>query len=162
MKWLVLVCVPLSLLTYPASAGAALGNSALALSALVAENSPTLPASDKHVLAALFEGQFDVPVSDDGKFSIQADSVTCSAGNVDIGAHSCDLVFGKETSTLTGRKAHELFATILEVGVRSEGAMGRIYAGVAHVNCAIDPHEIEQRDGGGAKCSFDSASGAAQ
>ncbi len=162
MKWLVLLCVPLSLLAHPASAGAALGNEALAFSALIAANSPLLTASDKHVMAALFEGQLDVPVSAGGKISVQADSITCSAGDVDISAHSCNLVFGKRTSTLTGRKAHELFATILEMGVRSEGAMGRVYDSIAHVNCAIDPNEIEQRDGGGATCSFDSGSGTAQ
>ena len=160
MKWLVLLCVPLSLLARPASAADALSNEALALAALIAENSPLLSASDKHVLAALFDGELDVPVSPGGKISVEADSITCSAGDVDISEHSCNLIFGKATSTLAGRKAHELFATILEAGVRAEGAMGRVYDSVAHVKCAIDPLEIEQRDGGGASCSFDS--GAAQ
>jgi hypothetical protein len=162
MKWLLLVCVPLLLFTRPAAAGAALGNSALALSALVAENSPVLTASDKHVLAALFEEHLDVPVPGDGKISVRADSITCSAGDVDISAHACNLVFGKETSTLKGRKAHELFATIIELGVRPEGAMGRVYDSIAHLNCTIDAKEIEQRDGGGASCSFDADSGTAQ
>jgi hypothetical protein len=155
MKWLVFVCVPLLLFTRPASAATAMGSSALALSALVAENSPMLTASDKLVLAALFEGHLDVPVSGDGKISVRADSITCSAGDVDISAHACNLVFGKKTLTLKGRKAHELFATIIELGVRPEGAMGRVYDSIAHVNCAIDAKEIEQRDGGGASCSFD-------
>jgi hypothetical protein len=155
MKWLLLVCVPLSLLARPAAAGAALGSSALALSALVAENSPVLTASDKLVLAALFEEHLDVPVSGSGKISVRADSITCSAGDVDIGAHACSLVFGKQTLTLKGRKAHEFFATIIELGVRPEGAMGKVYDSIAHVNCTIDAKEIEQRDGGGASCSFD-------
>lgn len=162
MKWLVVVSMPLLLLAHPAAAQAIMGNSALALSALVAENSPVLTASDKRVMAALFEGQADVPVSAGEKISVQADRITCSAGDVDITAHSCNLLFGRQTSTLTGRKAHELFATILEVGVRSEGAMGRVYASIAHVNCTLAPREIEQRDGGGATCGFDSASGMAQ
>lgn len=161
MKWLVLVCVPLLLLTYPASAGTVIGSSALALSALVAENSPMLAASDKIVLAALFEEHLDVPVSGGGKISVRADSVTCSAGDVDISAHACNLVFGKQTLTLKGRKAHELFATIIELGVRPEGAMGRVYDSIAHLNCTIDAKEIEQRDGGGASCSFDADSGTA-
>jgi hypothetical protein len=155
MKWQVLICVPLLLFTHPASAATALGNSALALSALVAENSPVLTASDKLVLAALFEEQLDVPVPSNGKISVRADSITCSAGDVDISAHACGLVFGKQTLTLKGRKAHELFATIIELGVRPEGAMGRVYDSIAHVNCTIDAKEIEQRDGAGASCSFD-------
>jgi hypothetical protein len=52
----------------------------LAFSTLVAENSPALTASDKHVMAALFEGQLDVSVPAGGKISVQADSITCSGG----------------------------------------------------------------------------------
>jgi len=56
---------------------------------------------------------------------------------------------------LKGRRAHELFATIGEVGVPADGAAGTIFEALSYLDCTINPHEIEQRAGGGASCSFD-------
>jgi hypothetical protein len=40
---------------------------------------------------------------------------------VDIASHSCDLSFGGQVVSLTGRSAHELFATLEESGVEPDG-----------------------------------------
>jgi aquaporin Z len=53
------------------------------------------------------------------------------------------------------RKAHELYATMVEVGISSEGAAGTLHETVSHLVCTISPHEIAQKAGGGADCTFD-------
>ncbi len=55
---------------------------------------------------------------------------------------------------LDGRKAHELYATLIEIGVPTDGAAGTIYEALSKLSCTIDPKEIESNDGGGAKCLF--------
>ena len=109
------------------------GHNALALAALVAPYAPTLSAADKAVMAALFNGH---------------DPATCFAGDVSISTFSCALTFGKSTITVTGRKGERL-ATLIEVGVPSSGAAGKIYEALAQLSCSIDPNEIKQNDGGG-------------
>jgi len=54
----------------------------------------------------------------------EAGAIDCTAGNVDITAHARKLTFGAETVHIGGRKAHELYATMVEVGISSEGAAG--------------------------------------
>jgi hypothetical protein len=154
---LILLSVASLLMTHgaSASAGTASGSGGLALSALVAINSPALSATDKKVMAALFSGKLTVPFPAGKKISIAADSVTCLAGDVDITRHSCNLVFGKKKITLGGSKAHQLYATLVEVGVPSDGAAGTIYESLEHLNCTVDPNEVKQRDGGGVACHFD-------
>jgi hypothetical protein len=56
---------------------------------------------------------------------------------------------------LKGRRAHELYATIGEVGVPSEGAAGSVFERLSDLNCTINPNEIAQKGGGGASCTFD-------
>jgi hypothetical protein len=56
--------------------------------------------------------------------------------------------------TLRGRAAHELFATIEELGVVPSGAAGSFFIGVSGLKCTIGPAELRQKDGGGAACSF--------
>jgi hypothetical protein len=154
--------LPLLLIFLPASAraagGTASGSSGLALSALVAANSPTLAASDKAVMAALFNAQPGVSYPAGRKIVIAADAITCSAGDVDITRHSCVLQFGSNKITLSGRMAHEIFATLIEVGVAPEGAAGTLYESLTHLSCSVDPNEIEQNTGGGVSCSFDAGS----
>ena len=132
-----------------------MGSGALALAALDAANSPWLPASDRTALAALLDGKPDLSFAAGGKISIAADRVACKAGNVDIGLHSCTLEFGGQTTTLSGRPAHELFATLVEAGVAPEGAAGTIYASLTKLRCLVDPNEVAQKDGGGATCAFE-------
>jgi hypothetical protein len=79
----------------------------------------------------------------------------CNAADVDITAHSCKLTFGAKTANLTGDKAHELYATMAEVGVPSEGSAGAVHESLSHLVCTINPHEIAQKSGSGADCVFD-------
>jgi hypothetical protein len=135
-------------------AESAAGGGALALAALVADHSPLMGAQDKKALTQLFDGHPGFPWQATKKISVEADAVICRAGNVDISLHSCDLTFGKSKVSLDGRAAHELFATIAEAGVPSDGAAGSVYEGLSHLACRIDPNEIKQAAGGGAECKF--------
>jgi hypothetical protein len=137
-----------------AAGGSASGSGALALAALVGANSPLLSSSGKTVLAALFAGNVGLSYPAGKKIVVKADSVTCLAGDVDITRHSCDLVFGKTKVTFTGRPAHEIYATLVEVGVPADGALGTIYEALSQLSCTIDPTEVKQRAGGGATCQF--------
>ena len=59
---------------------------------------------------------------------VKADSVVCRASNVDISAHSCQLKFGaRSRATWRAARAHELYATIAEIGVRPDGAAGSVF-----------------------------------
>jgi hypothetical protein len=81
---------------------------------------------------------------------------TGKSNQVDITEHSCALTFGPRTVNLKSRRAHELYATIGEVGFPSEGAAGSVFEGLSNLNCTINPSEIVQKGGGGASCTFDS------
>ncbi|MGZ3290552.1 MAG: hypothetical protein ACXU87_21215 [Xanthobacteraceae bacterium] len=130
------------------------GNGALALAALVAENSPLLGATDKAVLAKFLNGQTNVAYPAGETTLVSADKITCRASNVDITEHSCDLAFGKKTVMLMGRRAHELYTTLAEIGVQAEGAAGSSFAALSNLKCAIDPSEVQDKSGGGAHCDY--------
>jgi len=148
-----LLTLPLLLLSQFSRAEDIEGHSALALAGVIAEHVPTLSALDKSVMVALFDGQAArYPFGK--KISIKADAVTCFAGNISINTFSCALTFGKSKVTVTGRKSNEIYATLIEAGVPGSGAGGKIYEAIVQVDCAIDPNEIKQSDGGGASCSF--------
>jgi hypothetical protein len=55
---------------------------------------------------------------------------------------------------LTGRAAHELFATLIEVGVPLEGSAGQVHEILTNFVCTADPNEVKQQDGGRAACKF--------
>ena len=149
-----LLCFALLLLGSSAWADQASGNSALALSALVAADSPVLTANDKKVMAQLFDGDLTFSFPAGKTIVVKADSITCSAGDVNISMHACQRVFGGQTVSLTGRAAHELFATLIEAGVPSDGSAGQVHESLSHLDCTVDPNEIKQQDGGGAACKF--------
>jgi hypothetical protein len=130
------------------------GSGALALAALVAENSPVLGATDKAVMAKFLNGQTDVAYPAGETTLISADKVTCRASNVDVTAHACDLIFGKKTVMLMGRRAHELYSTLAEIGVPADGAAGSTFEAIANLKCAITPSEVKQKTGGGAHCDY--------
>ena len=130
------------------------GQGALALAALVGEYSPLLSQHDRHTLARVFDGNLQGTFTATQAISVQADSIVCRASNVDITLRSCELAFGANKATLRGRKANELFATLAEVGVASEGAAGTLFESLSQMTCTVDPHELQQRAGGGAVCSF--------
>lgn len=150
---LILVAALLSF-SSTALAESADGNGALALAALVAENSPLLGATDKAVLAKFLNGQTNVAYPAGETTLVSADKITCRASNVDITEHSCDLAFGKKTVMLMGRRAHELYTTLAEIGVQSEGAAGSSFAALSNLKCAINPSEVQQKSGGGAHCDY--------
>lgn len=134
------------------------GSGALAFAALVGENAP-LPAEEKTRLADFLSARSPRQPPTGRKIIVTADQITCRASTVDLTAHSCHLVFGKTQVDLAGRNAHELFATMAEIGVPSEGAAGTIYEGLRNLACTVDPAEIESKDGGGATCEFAPAAG---
>jgi hypothetical protein len=130
-----------------------IGNhSAVALAGVVAPYSP-LPLSQKVVMEKLFNGLYpSFPVSQ--TITVTADSITCFAGDVAINTFNCDLKFGTSTINVTGRKAHEIFATLIEAGVPANGTAGKIYEALLTLSCTIDPNVIKQKTGAGASCSF--------
>ena len=145
----------LLLTSHGASAATASGSGALALTALVGAHAPGLIRHDRRTLEQLLEGHASVPFPANRKISVEAGAIDCTAGNVDITAHACKFTFGAETVHIGGRKAHELYATMVEVGISSEGAAGTLHETVSHLVCTISPHEIAQKAGGGADCTFD-------
>ncbi len=155
MKPTAFLIVPLLLAGHSASAATVGGSGALALAALAAKYSPLLKPAEKLALANLFEGRSKIIFPPDKKITVVVDSFSCRAGNVDITLHACDLTFGKKKVSLQGRLAHELYATLAEVGVPPDGAAGTIFEAVSNLNCVIDPSEVEQKAGGGAQCAYD-------
>jgi hypothetical protein len=130
-------------------------SSSLILAAIVAERSPLLSSSEKRTIAALAAGTFPPRAGRRGAIVVAADDVKCRASNVDITSRSCTLQFGRrQPVTLKGRAAHELFATLVEMGVTPSGAAGTIYIGASHLSCSLDPNEMRQKAGGGASCGF--------
>jgi hypothetical protein len=130
------------------------GNSALALAALVGAQSPALNAQQKGALAHMLDGNLSFPYPANQKITVKASKVVCRASNVDISAHSCQLTFGGATHNLAGRAAHELYATLIEAGVPSDGAAGSQFEGISLLDCTVDPNEVKQKAGGGADCTF--------
>jgi hypothetical protein len=149
----VLVAASLSL-SGAATAETADGNGALALAALVGESSPLLAAGDKAVLAKFLNGQTNIAYPAGQTISVTTDKLTCRASNVDITSHSCELSFGTKTVMLSGRRAHELYATLAEIGVAPDGAAGSIFEALSNLKCTIDPNEVKQKAGGGAHCDY--------
>lgn len=137
-----------------AHAGASNGANALALSALVGECAPQVNAAEKKLLAAYFNGRADAPHAKGQRIAVKADAIDCRAGNVDITSRSCDLTFGAKKIELRGRRAHELYATLIENGVALEGAAGSSHASVTALDCIVDADEVAEKAGGGARCAF--------
>jgi hypothetical protein len=151
----VLLSLPLLLVSQSVWAQTATGHVGVALAGVVAPHAPNsiLSNHDKKIMAELFDGKSPhVPAGK--KISIKADSVVCFAGNVSINTFNCELTFGSKKVTLTGRKANEIYATLIEAGVPEDGATGKIYESLKGLSCTIEPNEIEQSSGGGANCSF--------
>ena len=106
-------------------------------------------------MARMFAGYLNFRFPANRKITIKADSIVCRASNIDITQRSCELTFGAKKVALSGRKAHEMYATIAEVGVPADGAAGTIFESLSHLVCTIDPNEVKQKAGGGATCNFD-------
>ena len=150
---LVIFALFLSINTAEAIAATTSWPGALALAALVADRSPMLTVSQKHKMAQILNGS--VPNAPKGyKILVRADKTLCGVSNVDLTERSCTLAFGMKTVSLQGRWANELYATIGEAGIPSQGAAGSLYEGVAHLSCVIDFDPLRSKTGGGASCSY--------
>lgn len=145
--------VPLLLMAPPASAETADGSGALALAALVGQNSPKLDPAAKDVLLKLLDGDAKIGTST-GTILVKANKINCRASNVDITAHSCELTFGGTMAKITGRRAHELYATLAEIGIQPDGAAGSSFEAIGQLNCKIDVTAVTQMAGGGAHCDY--------
>lgn len=137
-----------------AQAGASNGANALALSAIVGELAPQTSAPNKKLLAAYLNGRADAPHAKDLRIAVKADAIDCRAGNVDITSRACELTFGAKKVELRGRKAHELYATLIENGVALEGAAGASHASITALDCMVDADEVAEKGGGGARCAY--------
>ena len=135
------------------AASTATGPTALALAAVIAPHSPLLNQQEKHVIAGLFDGQSNV--TSNTKISVKADVVDCRESDVDLTSRSCKLSFGSASVNLSGRNAHEIYATIFEAGVPPDGGAGTIHESLSQLACIINPAEIVQKSGGGADCTFE-------
>jgi len=156
MKRTSLSFIILALIARGAGAVTATGHSGLALAGVVAAYSPVLGLSQKRDMALLFDGHAIPSYPAGYTIDVVSDQITCKAGDVDISARSCTLKFGDKTIDITGRRANELYATMIEAGVHSDGEAGAIYESLKGLNCTIDPNEIKQNTGGGASCAFTS------
>lgn len=154
MKRSALSAIVLALLAQSAGAATATGHSGLALAGLVAVYSPTIGGSQKRAMAMIFDGRTSFNYPAGHTIEVTADQITCKAGDVDISSRSCTLTFGARTIDISGRRANELYATMIEAGVHSDGAAGAIYESLKALNCTIDPSAIKQNAGGGASCAF--------
>ena len=150
VKTIVAAVLALTVLPGAACAGETTGGAALMLAALVGKTAPGLDGARKATLAALMDGRAVAA----GALTVTAERVMCRASNVDIAAHACDLTFAGRAVTFSGRRAHELFATMLEAGAAPEGAAGSTYVEVKHLDCALDTSAIAERGGGGASCRW--------
>jgi hypothetical protein len=154
MTRLVLAALALALTPFGAIAATIDGNGALALAALVAERSSSLSVHDKRLMVRMLNGDLGFSAPAGRTIAVVADAVVCKAGDVDISAHACELSFGAAKRMLVGRAAHELYATLAEIGAPPDGAAGTIYEAVTQLRCTIDPSAVKQRAGAGAECTF--------
>ncbi len=113
-----------------------------------------MSAAEKTLLASYLDGNAAAAHAPGQRVGVRSDGVTCRASDVDIAAYSCTLYFGEAEIALEGRAAQNLFATLAEVGVPSDGAAGSIYEGVTKLSCVIDADEVSDTGGGGAHCDF--------
>ena len=148
---LVLLC---ALAPAGAQAGASSGSNALALSAIVGELSPQTSPLYKKLLAVFLSGNAVAPHPKGLRIAVKADAIDCRAGNVDITSRACTLTFGAKKIELSGRKAHELYATLIENGVVLEGAAGTSHASITALDCIVDADEVAEKAGGGARCAY--------
>lgn len=137
-----------------AASTSAMGPSALALAAVVAEQSP-LSRFDRRTMARLLNGDTIFRAFLGGKISVTAASVVCRVSNVDITERSCELTFRTNKRTAHGREANEISATMAAAGIAPEGAAGSLVQNVSNLACTIEPRTIKQKAGGGADCTFE-------
>jgi hypothetical protein len=153
---LLVIALLASCLPVPATAATAGGHGALALAAIVGQYDPALTPGVRAGLLRLLADEAFGGIHK-GNLIVNADVVTCRAGDVDLKAFGCTLTFGTHTVTLKGRQAAELYATLIEAGVPSNGAAGTLYESVKTLSCTLNLTELGgpgMGDGGGASCDY--------
>jgi len=156
MKCIILGAMLLVAVSQAAAASQSVsGSGALALAAIVAQSSPAVPFANKLLLAKYLNGWASAPHPSGLIVPVAASSVQCRSSNVDITHHACTLVFGSVTQSLQPRAAHELYATLIEAGVPSDGAAGSIFEAIVNLHYTVNATQVAQMGGGGAQCSFD-------
>ncbi|MFD0986048.1 hypothetical protein [Methyloligella solikamskensis] len=130
---------------------------ALALAAIVGQLSPDLGDADKQALAKLLDGNTSFPSKKAEKIAVTAKAIKCHTSNIDLTAHDCTLTFGGKDTTLKGRAAHELLATLAEEGVEPDPGAGNVWYALANLDCEIDVAQVKDKAGGGVTCTFNSA-----
>ena len=156
LKHLALITAALALAPAALAASSTTGGyGGLALAGLVAEHEPGLGPHRRHVMNALLNGSnaFSFPAGQ--KISVRTGKIVCRASNVAISQRSCELTFGARVETLKGRRANELFATMIEAGVPGDAGAGSVFESLAHLDCSIDPNEVKANAGGGASCTYE-------
>ncbi|ODA66092.1 hypothetical protein A7A08_02944 [Methyloligella halotolerans] len=137
-----------------ASASEVTDSGALALAAIVAQLSPDIGDADKQALAKLLDGDTGFQWKTSETIAVTAKSIKCHTSNVDLTSHDCTLTFGGKDSTLTGRAAHELLATLAEEGLQPDAGAGNVWYALSALDCAIDVAQVKAKDGGGVSCTF--------
>jgi hypothetical protein len=138
----------------PAAAANATGHGALALAAILGQYDPSLGPRTKAGLLRLLA---DKSYGRTGTLTVDMAEATCRAGDVDLKAFNCALTYGTGTINLKGRQAAELYATLAEAGIPSDGAAGTIYESAKSISCNLNLTELGgpgTGDGGGAGCTY--------
>lgn len=144
------------LLAEPVSAADLGPSSRLMLAAIIAQYSPELAGDAKDELSGLAAG--DLSKADAARnIGVSADSIECRASDVDITSRSCVIMYGSKSVTLSGRAAHELFATIGQLGVPAGASAGTYTIGLSSLSCTVSPSELAAGSGGGVQCAFQPA-----
>jgi hypothetical protein len=130
------------------------GPDALAMAALVGEQSPTLTKAERTLLLGYLDGKAGTAHTKGQKVRVTVKSIQCQTSDVDLTERQCELMFGKTRVAVRGRQAEALNATLALLGLPEEGAAGSIYYGLTSLDCTVDADGIKERDGGGAKCQF--------
>src|SRR5208282_4333934 len=155
MKRASILVIPFVLASGGAFASQSDGNAALALAAIVGDQSPALGPNEKMVLARFLAGDTNFPLPPGvHQITVKADKIECRLGNVAIVEHSCVLTFGSTTITRAGRPGQLLLATMMENGVFANGAAGTIYYSVDPIVCTVDAPVVQSNSGGGARCTY--------
>jgi hypothetical protein len=165
MKTISILALPLALASQSALAEYKTHGGALVTAALVGGYAPSLNDMEKSVLQKLLDGQIDTLYPANKKISVKADAVSRKANNIDITGYMCELTFETNKVTISGRKAHELYATFAEIGIFRHGRPKMvdqvehpadiIFEALSNLNCTIDPAELRRKAGGGAECRWE-------
>ena len=126
----------------------------LLLAALVGGYSPAVSAAHKTVLTHYLAGNGKSDAKA-GKIAVQADAVSCTAGDKDATAFACDLKFGADTVHLTARAASQVFSA-LEMAVEDSAPApsARYSVSVSGLKCTLDAATISGETDGGADCVY--------